>query len=584
MPKIIAGIYEINEQIGAGGGGIVYIGRHIRLDKKVVLKADRRSLKTDQKTLRREVDLLKELTHTYIPKVYDFVEEEGTVYTVMDYIDGESLDKLIKRKERPSQPQIIKWACQLLEALDYLHSQPPHGILHADIKPANIMLRANGDVCLIDYNIALALGEDGAVKVGYSKGYASPEHYRSATFLPEGPTNEYDAFYSSKQAYSTDNSSGIDDKTEIVDALDVTETETVNIDNKSIDSSAYAGIKLPEEKSGSLNIYSSGGTRMVMLDARSDIYSLGATLYHLISGVRPPEQADEVVPLSAEFCSPAVAAIISKAMRRRPDDRYQSAAEMLAAFRNLKKNDPRTIRRKHAMIACGVIAGTIFLAGGGLTIVGLKQLEQRQNALALSEYSSQALARGDVKEAVSLARQALPDGSIFSAEVTSNARNALTAALGVYELEDNFKYKEVITLPAEPFHITKSPSGHFLCCTYAYEAVVYELTALDTPVCKLPLQESALSDVIFIDDDKLIYAGAEGVSLYSISSGRNVWVKEIATNLVIAGGEIYHLCATLIIHILDIIHYGCVLLFIVGVSLYSHFVLVTTFMLVNSTN
>ncbi len=556
MSRIIAGIYEINEQIGAGGGGIVYIGRHIRLDKKVVLKADRRSLKTDQKTLRREVDLLKELTQTYIPKVYDFVEEDGVVYTVMDYIDGESLDKLIKRKEKPSQPQMIKWACQLLEALDYLHSQPPHGILHADIKPANIMLRSNGDVCLIDYNIALALGEDGAVKVGYSKGYASPEHYRSATIVPEGPTKEYNAVLSGKKVSvdtgdktevetavddkteigtafddKTELATAVDDKTEVAPGDDKTEMKTVATEKKTTDSGSYAGFKLPEEKSGSLNIYSTGGTRMVMLDARSDIYSLGATLYHLITGVRPAEQAENVVPLSTEFCSPAVAAIINKAMQRRPDDRYQSAAEMLTAFRELAKNDPRTIRRKRAMIASGVVAGTIFLAGGGLTFVGLKQLEQRQNALALSEYSSQALAKGDVKEAISLAKQALPDGSIFSAEVTSNARNALTAALGVYELEDAFKYKEVITLPAEPFHITRSPSGRFICCTYAYEAAVYELSDLDTPVCKLPLQESALSDVVFIDDDKLIYAGAEGVSLYSISAGTNIWTKDIATNL-----------------------------------------------------
>ena len=149
----------------------------LRLDKQVVLKADKRTLKAGTETLRREVDMLKDLSHTYIPQVYDFVQEDGIVYTVMDFIQGESLDKLLGRKELPSQPQVIRWACQLLEALSYLHERPPHGILHGDIKPANIMLRPNGDVCLIDFNIALALGEDGAVKVGFSRGYASPEHY-----------------------------------------------------------------------------------------------------------------------------------------------------------------------------------------------------------------------------------------------------------------------------------------------------------------------------------------------------------------------------------------------------------------------
>ncbi|MCM1543635.1 MAG: serine/threonine protein kinase, partial [Blautia sp.] len=177
MSHMIAGMYERGEQIGAGGGGVVYRGRHLRLNKDVALKADKRRLSTGAEALQREVNVLKGLSHTYIPQVYDFVQEDGMVYTVMDYIDGESLKEMLKRGQRPTQPQVIKWACQLLEALRYLHGIPPHGILHGDIKPANIMLRFNGDICLIDYNIALFLGEDGAVKAGFSRGYASPEHY-----------------------------------------------------------------------------------------------------------------------------------------------------------------------------------------------------------------------------------------------------------------------------------------------------------------------------------------------------------------------------------------------------------------------
>ena len=177
MSQVIAGIYEIQNQVGSGGGGIVYLGQHLRLKKKIVIKEDKRTLNTRADLLRREVDMLKDLSHTYIPQVYDFVQENNAVYTVMDFIEGESLDKFLERGEIAPQPQVIAWACQLLEALHYLHSQPPYGILHGDIKPANIMLRPNGNICLIDYNIALALGEDGAVKVGFSQGYASPEHY-----------------------------------------------------------------------------------------------------------------------------------------------------------------------------------------------------------------------------------------------------------------------------------------------------------------------------------------------------------------------------------------------------------------------
>lgn len=88
MSQIIAGIYEIQEKIGAGGGGVVYLEKHMRLNKQVVLKADKRTLSVGVDTLRREVDMLKGLSQTYIPQVYDFVQEEGVVYTVMDYIEG----------------------------------------------------------------------------------------------------------------------------------------------------------------------------------------------------------------------------------------------------------------------------------------------------------------------------------------------------------------------------------------------------------------------------------------------------------------------------------------------------------------
>lgn len=88
---------------------------------------------------RQEADILKNLKHPYLPRVYDFIQTEDGVYTVMDYIQGENMDDAVKKHGKYSQRQVKKWAEQLGEALDYLYSQNPP-IIHSDIKPANIML------------------------------------------------------------------------------------------------------------------------------------------------------------------------------------------------------------------------------------------------------------------------------------------------------------------------------------------------------------------------------------------------------------------------------------------------------------
>ena len=239
MSDIIASTYEIIKKIGSGGGGVVYLANHLRLNKLVVLKADKRKITVREDLLRREVDILKNLRHTYIPQVHDFFVENKTVYTVIDYIEGESLDKPLKRGERFSQPQVIKWGMQLLEALCYLHNpehqDPPKGYVHSDIKPANIMCRPNGDICLIDFNIALALGEKNAV--GRSPGYASPEHYGLD--------------FSNDSQEDTDGGNTEEDSTEVKDP-DPTRTDTVP---------------------GGMSFTSKYKT--IVPDVRSDIYSLG---------------------------------------------------------------------------------------------------------------------------------------------------------------------------------------------------------------------------------------------------------------------------------------------------------------------
>lgn len=478
MAAIIAGIYEINQKIGSGGGGIVFLGRHTRLDKKIVLKADKRKLSVGTEKLRREVDLLKGLSHTYIPQVYDFVQENGVVYTVMDYVEGESLDKLLERGQVVPQKIIVKWACQLLEALSYLHKQKPHGILHGDIKPANIMLRSDGDICLIDFNIALALGEDGAVRVGYSRGYASPEHY------------------------------GSDGSVE--DTLTGTQRSL-----KERDSSGSSSKKL-------------------LLDARSDLYSLGATLYHLLSGKKPTEQAAQVVPLQG-CCSPQVAAIIAKSMNADPAKRYQSAEEMLDAFLHLRTKDQRVKKNRKRFFVCAMLSVLLFLAGGICTFAGMKQMENYETALKLASYSQAAYAGGDRREAVSKAMDALQVGEgLWKAPVPAEAQKALTDALGVYDLSDGFKTEEMITLPAVPFGLQVSPKGTRYAVVYAYEVAIYSV-GIREPAAVRKVRKSALSDCLFLTEDLIVYAGEQGIEAYDLVSEKVLWTGDPAEILAVSG-------------------------------------------------
>ena len=568
--KIIAGTYEIEQQIGAGGGGIVYLGRHLRLQKLIVLKADRRKLTTDPAKLRREVDLLKGLTQTYIPQVYDFVEDNGTVYTVMDYIQGESLDKMLKRGELPAQKDVIKWACELLEALSYLHSRPPHGILHGDIKPANIMLRPDGTICLIDFNIALALGEDGALSVGFSKGYASPESYglvylsakRAAAYIANGgktitgmkdePILETEKMPTQDQASRTvrqktgpvaettvlmqDNDS---DKTAPMPGGDSDHTVTMpggDFDRTVVMQGGDSNRTSPMPAGGTTGESGRSATvterHVVRLDVRSDIYSLGATLYHLISGRRPEmlQPGNRVIPLTGEDCSQAVADIINKAMAPSAEDRYQSADEMLAAFRGIRDNDPRTRRLKKQKRIGFIACAALFLAGGATAFTGMQQLQQRQEALTLSEYSANALSDGDVKTALQDAMDALPAGGIFDAQPTAEARYALTNALGVYDLADRYRDSGVTTLFSEPFHMAMSPDGTKFAAVTGYQVTVYDFATGDV-LFSMPTVQSALADAVFADDDTLIFAGEKGVTCARISENKVLWTGDEATGL-----------------------------------------------------
>lgn len=174
---IIGGMYQIIREIGKGGTGVIYLGYHLRLQKQIVIKKIKEDF-TGRVNVRAEADILKKLHHTYLPQVYDFLAVGTGIYTVMDYIPGHDLQYYLDNGYSFPEKTVIRWMKQLCEVLCYLHTQKPK-ILHSDIKPGNIMITDQGNVCLIDFNISLD-GETSKELQGISRYYAAPEQYRCA--------------------------------------------------------------------------------------------------------------------------------------------------------------------------------------------------------------------------------------------------------------------------------------------------------------------------------------------------------------------------------------------------------------------
>jgi hypothetical protein len=261
---ILQGRYRIVRQLGQGGMGAVYEAVDQRLDTTVALKETLFAEERLRKQFEREARLLARLHHPALPRVSDHFSEGDGQFLVMQYIPGDDLSEKMTRKHGTfPADQVLTWADQLLDALDYLHTQDPQ-IVHRDIKPQNLKLTPRGQIILLDFGLAKGQAGDisrattSASIFGYTPNYAPLEQIQGL------------------------------------------------------------------------------GT-----DARSDLYSLGATLYHLMTGVKPPDaltRAAAVVngqpdPLAlASVANPAVSpdidAFLSKAMAQNRDQRYASAADM----------------------------------------------------------------------------------------------------------------------------------------------------------------------------------------------------------------------------------------------------------------
>jgi serine/threonine protein kinase len=179
--KILQQRYKIDKQIGQGGMGAVYVATDERFGSTVAIKQTLCMDDNYRKAIEREARLLNSLKHTALPRVSDhFLEDDGQ-FLVMEFIPGEDLSSILEEGGKPFEPeQVMIWADQLLDALDFLHNQKDP-VIHRDIKPQNLKITAKGQIILLDFGLAKGNPTDSNNKTaaksifGYSRNYASLE-------------------------------------------------------------------------------------------------------------------------------------------------------------------------------------------------------------------------------------------------------------------------------------------------------------------------------------------------------------------------------------------------------------------------
>ena len=277
--------YVVIDTLGAGGMGEVYLAKDTRLDRTVALKVLSHDISSDQRRMQRfrqEAKIASSLNQPNILTIFEFGEADGLTFLATEYIDGETLrDYLRGRKLKIAE--IVEIAIQVLAALDAAHDAH---IVHRDIKPENVMIRRRDHVVkVLDFGLAKAIER------------------KSSTFTAQ----ESEA---------------------------ATEFKTA-----------------PHTVMGTVNYMSPEQAQAHAVDERTDVWSTGVMIYEMVSGLMPFKGATvshtivqilekDPVPLThftARKAPEALQRIVSKALAKNPEERYQTAKDMLIDLRNLKK-------------------------------------------------------------------------------------------------------------------------------------------------------------------------------------------------------------------------------------------------------
>lgn len=196
---LLQGRYRVQALVAQGGMGAVYRAIDERLGNTVALKQSLVSDPRLREAFEREARLLASLQHPALPVVSDHFAEDNSEFLVMQYIGGDDLATLLKGRASPfTLAEVLPWADRLLDALDYLHSQPPP-IIHRDIKPQNLKLSARGEIILLDFG--LAKGQPGGMTsgaqsvLGYTPHYAPLEQIQGAGTDPRSDLYSFAATF-----------------------------------------------------------------------------------------------------------------------------------------------------------------------------------------------------------------------------------------------------------------------------------------------------------------------------------------------------------------------------------------------------
>lgn len=178
LDSLFDGKYKILRLLGAGGCGRVYLAENVRLRSLWAIKEVPFSEASLQQ-IEHEIDALKRIRHSALPRIVDIVTEGSAAYIVEDYMEGQTLEQLVSQGGRIDEAAAVKWGADICEVMAFLHAQKPEPIIYRDLKPSNIIIGSDGAVRLVDFGSARNYKEGGAQDTVYigTRGYAAPEQY-----------------------------------------------------------------------------------------------------------------------------------------------------------------------------------------------------------------------------------------------------------------------------------------------------------------------------------------------------------------------------------------------------------------------